>query len=185
MPTPLGHALGGIAAGWLTVASVSRRGHRLVPGCVLAAAGAAPDLDLILGIHRGPAHSVGAAVIAGAIAWGVARAKGVPSPARWALAIALAWSSHVLLDWLGSDTTPPIGIMALWPFSHGWYESHFHIFLAVSRRYWLPEFWTDNLREIWRELIVVGPIAALAIAISTAPLFRNTLATSAAPPTAP
>ncbi len=172
MPTPIGHALGGVAAAWLTAAGVSRRGHRVLAGAVLAAAGVAPDLDLMIGIHRGPVHSVGAAAIAGVLAWAFARARGVPSPGRWGLAIALAWGSHVLLDWLGSDTTPPIGIMALWPFSHGFYESDVHLFLAVSRRYWLPEFWTYNLREVWRELIVLGPLAALALAASASPRFR-------------
>ena len=181
MPTPVGHALGGVAAAWLTVAGVSRKGHRLLAGAVLAAAGAAPDLDLMNGIPRGPAHSITAAVIAGGIAWAFARARGVPSPLRWGLAIALAWGSHVLLDWLGSDTTPPIGIMALWPFSRASYESDFHIFLAVSRRYWLPEFWSYNVRELWREVIVLGPLAALALAVSAAPPFRAHQPPRAAP----
>ena len=172
MPTPIGHSLGGIAAGWLTVAGVSGRGHRAVAACVLAAAGAAPDLDLIVGIHRGPAHSVGAAAIAGAIAWAFARAKGLRSPVRWGLAIALAWGSHVLLDWLGTDTTPPIGVMALWPFSRASYESDLHVFLAVSRRYWLPEFWRYNLREVRRELLVLAPIAALVVSVSATWPFR-------------
>ena len=39
------------------------------------------------------------------------------SRAALVVAAALAYGSHLLLDWLGDDTTPPIGIMALWPFS--------------------------------------------------------------------
>ena len=71
-------------------------------------------------------------------------------------------ASHTLLDWLGTDSTAPIGIMALWPFSREYYESSLHIFHAISRRYWLQEFWTFNLFALLRELLILGPITVLA-----------------------
>ena len=74
-----------------------------------------------------------------------------------------ACASHTLLDWLGTDTAPPIGIMALWPFSRGYYESQLHVFMAISRRYWLPEFWTYNLRALVRELVILLPVVGLVI----------------------
>ena len=57
-------------------------------------------------------------------------------PGRLAIGGAFAFASHVLLDWLGSDASPPIGIMALWPFSSAYYESELHVFMAISRRYY-------------------------------------------------
>ena len=42
---------------------------------------------------------------------------------RWALAVALAWGSHILLDWLSNDTRPPLGVMALWPFTRDYYKA--------------------------------------------------------------
>ena len=59
MPSPVGHALGGIASGLL----VSRQpGHRSF--ILFAVAGAAADLDLLLPMqHRGASHSIGAALL--------------------------------------------------------------------------------------------------------------------------
>src|SRR5262245_38049701 len=168
MPSPVGHALGGIAAGWLVTGTGNRARH---PGraemaapewttrrtALYAAAGAAADLDLLTKWHRGPSHSLGAAVLVGVVAWLVTRGTGRRDP-RTAFAIAAAYASHVLLDWLGSDTRPPIGIPALWPISQAYYESSLHLFAAVSRRYWLAEFWTYNLYALGRELLILGPI---------------------------
>jgi inner membrane protein len=122
---------------------------------LVAAIAVAPDLDLLVGTHRGASHSVGAALIAGAAAWIVLR-----SP-RWAAAAALAWGSHVLLDWLSNDTRPPIGIRALWPVSREYYKSAIEIFPPVSRRYWEARFWVYNLRAVAAELILLGPVAAV------------------------
>ena len=58
MPSPIGHALGGIAAGW-AIAPVKNARNAVL----LAGAGAAADLDLLVGTHRGPTHSLGAAVL--------------------------------------------------------------------------------------------------------------------------
>ena len=70
--------------------------------------------------------------------------------AALAAMFAMAVGSHALLDWLGTDTSAPIGIMALWPFSGAYYESDAHVFMAVSRRYWLEEFWSYNARVLAR-----------------------------------
>ena len=41
---------------------------------------------------------------------------------RRALAIAAAYATHTLLDWLGTDSAAPFGIMALWPVTDDYYE---------------------------------------------------------------
>jgi hypothetical protein len=121
-------------------------------------AGAAADLDLLAGAHSGPTHGLGAAVLVGGMVWvcGARRADA----GRVALAVGLAYATHTLLDWLGHDSSPPIGIMALWPFSRDHYESGLHLFLAISRRYWLAESWIGNLRALARELAILLPIVA-------------------------
>jgi membrane-bound metal-dependent hydrolase YbcI (DUF457 family) len=151
MPSPIGHALGGIAAGWGTGGR-----QNLQAAAVLAAVAIAPDLDLAFGSHREISHSIGAAAAAGLVALVATR-----SP-RWALAIALAWGSHVLLDWLSNDTRPPVGVMALWPFSGDHYKAPIEIFPPVSRRYWESRFWIYNLRAVAVEVIVLAPITWLA-----------------------
>ena len=95
----------------------------------------APDLDLLVHDHRGPAHSLGAAILV-ALAMSL-----LTRNLRWGLATGLAWTSHVMLDWLGNDSSPPIGLMALWPLSHQYFQSSLHLFPAVSRSYGHAEFW--------------------------------------------
>jgi membrane-bound metal-dependent hydrolase YbcI (DUF457 family) len=154
--------LGGIAAGWAAVPPRTRWAHAARAALMLGTLAAIPDLDLLVNEHRGPSHSVGAAILAGLLALAVTR------NVRWGIAATLAWSSHVLLDWLGNDTFPPIGIMALWPVSHDYYQSSLHLFPAVSRSYWLAEFWVYNMRAAAVELCLVGPIAA-AVVVFTQP----------------
>lgn len=156
VPSPLGHALGGLAAGWLVSGSRNATVRDEIRNALLfAAAGIAPDLDLLLGAHRGPSHSIGAACLVGLLAFAVSRR------AILALAIGLAYATHPLLDVLGSDTTAPIGVMALWPFSREYYVSGVHVFHAISRRYWLPDFWSLNMRAIAREVAILLPVAGL------------------------
>ncbi len=152
MPSPVGHALGGIAAAW---GVLPRRD--LAGTAIIAAFALAPDLDLLAGEHRGISHSVGAVVVAGLAAAIISRRP------RWGLAIALAWASHVVLDWLSHDTRPPAGVMALWPFTREYYKAAVEIFPAVSRRYWLSEFWGYNLKAAAVEVAILGPVAAVAI----------------------
>ena len=158
MPSPVGHALAGLASGWLI------RGNRLDEpygrreAILFAGLGTLADFDLLFGMHSGPTHGVGAAILAGAFAWlPLGHATG-RSRLTLALACIVAYGSHTLLDWLGSDTSPPIGIMALWPFSREYYESSLHLFMAVSRRIRQPDrFWVQNLTALARELMILVP----------------------------
>ncbi|MDQ3347899.1 MAG: metal-dependent hydrolase [Acidobacteriota bacterium] len=173
MPSPIGHALAGMAAGWMIAAPVTGRRRAGVQAAVFALAATVPDLDLLGGTHRGPSHSLVAAVIAGAATW-IAYAllwsrrpsprgeSGEGAPVRSALAVAAAYATHTLLDWLGSDSSDPIGIMALWPMSHDYYASDSHVFMSIWRRYWTPGFWTHNALAVAREVVILGPLAWLA-----------------------
>ena len=162
MPSPIGHALGGIAAG----AAVSGRAG-WVSLALFAVAGAAPDVDFLLPIpHRGPTHSIGSALLVGLVAWLALAWRRPPaatgrSPLRAGLAVAAAWGSHALLDWLGADSSTPRGLMALWPLTTSYYVSGLDVFDNVSRRYWLPGFWRTNLVAVVRETLLVGPVAAV------------------------
>lgn len=160
MPTPAGHALGAL----LLTAPIRARYRMLGAGIAAAAAvaGMAPDLDLLWARHSAETHSVGAAVLAGTAAWLALRARGRANAGAIAAILAAAVGSHALLDWLGTDTSAPIGIMALWPFSSDYFESRAHVFMAVSRRYWLAEFWTYNATVVARELLLIG-VPALAV----------------------
>ncbi|WP_291983176.1 metal-dependent hydrolase [Luteitalea sp.] len=168
MPSPLGHALAGLAVGVLAAGPralvraldppAARRpiDTALLALLPFAALGALPDIDLLFGVHSMYTHSVGAVLIVLAVA------RVVTGGWRWALAAALAYASHILLDWLGHDTTAPIGVMALWPFTPGFYQSDLHLFLPISRRYWVQGFLAHNLTAVAREVLVIGPLAFFA-----------------------
>jgi inner membrane protein len=164
MPSPIGHALGAIAAGWLLEPDHTTRTPRLAAPRIatagFAALGVAADLDLLVGAHRGPTHSVGAIVLVAIVTWLVLGRR--PGRARWAVASAAAYGSHLLLDWLGSDTSAPFGIPALWPFSSAYLQAPWPLFLAVSRRIHQPElFWIPNALAIAREVLVLLPVVVL------------------------
>jgi len=174
MPSPVGHALAGIAAGWAVAPAERTRASVVRRAAVYGLVAASPDLDLLAGAHSGPTHGLGVALIVGGIAWWFLRSRGAASAPRIAGAMAVAYASHTLLDWLGTDTSPPIGLMALWPFSRDYYQSQLHVFMAISRRYWLPEFWTYNLRALARELLILLPVVGIALRYRTAPIAART-----------
>lgn len=166
MPSPVGHALGGAIVG--LVCGVRRGGGGRVPARLRAAlsaplvrAGAVaavlPDLDFLWGRHNMETHSLGAAVAAGVVAWLWWRGQG-----RLALTVGLAWASHVLFDWLGSDDTAPLGVMALWPVRSTFYFARAYVFEAISRRYWLDGFVAHNLWAVTTEVLMLAPALALA-----------------------
>ncbi len=126
---------------------------------LVVAAAVGPDLDFLWGRHNQETHSLGAAIAAGAIAFAWTRRP------RLALAVTLAWASHVLFDWLGSDTTPPLGVMALWPLWRDYYFADAFIFEAISRRYWLDNFVSHNVWAVAREVLILGPVLAAVIAL--------------------
>ncbi len=158
--------MGGLAAGWL-VSSPSLRSRGFPDAAWFAAAGMAADLDLLVGAHSGPTHSLGATALVGLVTYLLRRRW------RFTAAVSLAYASHILLDWLGSDSAPPIGIMALWPFTREYYESSLHVFHAVSRRYWLPDFWHLNVRAVVRELTVLVPVVAVIACFGRLPNHRR------------
>ena len=172
MPSPIGHALAGAAAGWLIQAPRQIGGRvdarRLLRHAALFGGIAVlPDLDLLWGSHSGPTHGLGAALLAGLVAWVAVRAVGFGGVPGWriGLAVAAAYASHTLLDWLGRDSSPPIGIMALWPVSDAYFESDLHVFMAISRRYWREGFVAQNVAAVTREVLILAPILAAVAAV--------------------
>jgi hypothetical protein len=121
---------------------------------VCAAVACLPDADFAWGRHAMESHSIGAAGLAGLATFAVTRRLDL------AVACALAWFSHLFFDWLGSDDYPPLGVMALWPFTPAFYFAHAYIFEAISRQYHQPNFWEQNLWAVFREVVILTPPAA-------------------------
>ena len=77
--------------------------------------------------------------------------------------VTLAWTSHILLDWLSNDTRPPIGVMALWPLTRDYYKAAIEIFPAVSRQCCGRRFWIYNIRAVVVECLILAPLLILAV----------------------
>ena len=80
---------------------------------------------------------------------------------RVGLMCAAAYASHLLLDWLGVDLYPPLGLQALWPFDSGWYISGLDWFRQTRREQLFT--WPvieQNLLAIFQEMAILVPVAA-------------------------
>lgn len=168
MPSPVGHALAGAAIALAAEPAVRRQ---LAPTfrsaiVILAIVAALPDADLVYPpVHRALTHSVGAVILISIMATAVTGWVTGKRNYLFGLLCGLAWGSHIVLDWLGADPTPPRGIKALWPFSDRWFVSDLDIFRGTERR----QLFTIasviyNLKAIGQEVAILAPItAALAI----------------------
>src|SRR5262245_25110645 len=178
MPSPIGHALAGIAAAWAadlvpgdrtwrSAAASAPWYARAGNGVTLACAGLAvlPDFDLAMlpfkpETHRTVTHSIGAALIVALAAAVAARSYRLP-PLPLALMRAAAYATHLLLDWLGADRFPPYGLQVLWPFSDGWFISGWDVFRQTARRQLLsPAIIRLNALAIAQETAILVPLLA-------------------------
>ncbi|HUL72238.1 MAG TPA: metal-dependent hydrolase [Vicinamibacterales bacterium] len=158
MPTPLGHGLAGIAAGWSVAGPI--RGDRraaFVQSAIFAALGAGADLDLLIGRHSGETHSLGAAAIVAALAawrrWPIASTRAVIFLAAFA-----AWATHPLLDSLAPDYSAPFGVMAFWPLSHQYFISGLSVFMPIWRSPGNLKAVTHDVVAVAREIAILLPI---------------------------
>ena len=186
MPSPIGHALSGLAVAWTaSLAEPRNRAGRTVSDRwlpVYVALAAAPDLDLLVhGAHRTATHSVTATllvtIVAAAVTGQVTRLRasrfGGQAPhrvsrfggqARWRVALlcGISYGSHLLLDWLAADNYPPRGIQLLWPFSSRWFISDVDLFRQTARQEFLTApIIRQNLIAVAQECLILVPILAL------------------------
>ncbi len=170
MPSPIGHALAGVAAAWAVDLVPGDRAWRTAPASaawylragdgltlLCAGLGAAPDLDLAFVEHRTMTHSIGAVAVVALFAAALAATSRRPI-VRVASMCAAAYGSHLLLDWLGADFYPPRGLQLLWPFNHEWYISGLDLFRQTARlRIFTRGPMLTNVRAVLQELAILVP----------------------------
>jgi membrane-bound metal-dependent hydrolase YbcI (DUF457 family) len=126
----------------------------------------APDLDLLLRFvdgrnhHQAESHSVGCAALAGLAVWALGWLRGWARPAVPGLLAFGGWLSHVVLDYFGRDTHPPIGILALWPLSRGYYKCPVPLFMDIGRTLTWEAVFHNGLAVVW-EMVLLGPVILL------------------------
>ena len=76
-------------------------------------------------------------------------------PFALALAASLGWASHTLLDYLNRDTSPPIGLMALWPWSDAHYKFPWPLFMDIGRTLDLTTVRHNLVAVAWEALLLL------------------------------
>jgi inner membrane protein len=172
MPSPVGHSLAGLC-GYLLAGNrplPARREYLLLSSVVIANL---PDLDLaprllfgdVSSLHRQWTHSLVAALGFGLLIGVLARwwkTDGI-FYGVWGGAVYL---SHIVLDMLLDDPSPPHGVQLLWPFSESYFMSPVTPFTSFS--YSNPRigiigmfFVPHNLATMARELVLMAPWVGL------------------------
>lgn len=174
MATPVGHTIIGLGLG-----SASSRARPTAAWLVFAAfAACAPDLDFLPGLlagdinryHQLASHSLTATLLFGAVsglAGGYLRRdrRGM----NWAIALAAAlfYGSHLVVDLFTTDVRAPYGIPLFWPFYGGHFMAPWTPFGGVRHgvpgdplMVFLSElFSVHNLIAIGVEVALLGPVA--------------------------
>ena len=166
MPSPIAHGLAGLT---VHVLASKDRQELLDPWRLGVTVGAAllPDVDLLFKLvdgtnhHNNETHSLGFALLAAGSAALAFRLSGWARPLVLALAVGLAWSTHVVLDLLNLDTHPPIGILALWPLSGAYYKSPFLLFLDIGRTLDWTTVGHNTVSIAW-ECVILVPVLFVA-----------------------
>jgi inner membrane protein len=175
MATPVGHSLAGyLVFGWSDETQGPHKVRWLLLYICLANAA---DLDFLPGIllgrpslyHQGVSHSLGFALVVSLAVAGICRHWGKSFAAIFALSWT-AYASHLVIDFLGSDTRPPYGIPILWPLSGAYCISPVPVFWGVhhagaaagSMLEWLSTlFHPYNLGAIALEVVLLLPFVVL------------------------
>lgn len=194
MPSPLGHSLAGLAVGIATDAETAPdrrpfRSHLTRYSLLTAFLAAAPDLDLLLhrrvihDFHRTATHSFFAIAVV-FIVMAFVTGQVTTRSRRWTDALfgALAWASHLLMDWLGADPSNPSGLQLLWPFSSRYFISGVNFFPATERNVHQSFFLVQNMRAAVVELCVAGILLAVALYVNSRRGARSGPRTGAATP---
>jgi membrane-bound metal-dependent hydrolase YbcI (DUF457 family) len=155
MPSPIGHALAGVAFVWSVEPQTDRR---ILATC--AGLAALPDIDLLMpDAHRAYTHSVGAVLLVTILA--IAVTGKVTGRIQWRTVglCAGAYATHLVLDWLAADNFAPYGIRALWPFGDGWYISGIDLFRQTARRHlFTMSTLMTNVKAIAQEIAILVPL---------------------------
>ena len=181
MPSPIGHALAGLAAAWSADLIPRERTWRtLTPGPPAAATASlfdraggaltlicmglavAPDLDLLFHAHRSVTHSLSAVAATTIVAAGVTGWVTRRPSWRVALMCGGAYATHLLLDWLAADPYWPYGIQIFWPFNDAWYLSGVNLFPGTERlRVFSFRTMRINLLAMAWETAILFPLVVL------------------------
>lgn len=171
MPTPLAHGLAGYAVLILAEPQLAGdlRGNLKALG-VGFVFGTLADADFLVAYyssnpvlqHHYFSHSIPFAFLIGAVSYLVLRALKKTQALRIALALTAVYGTHLLLDYFTHDGSRPIGIPLFWPFTQKHLIAPVEIFASIHRGGMESLFGPHNFGALFREALIVGPIALFA-----------------------
>ncbi len=132
-----------------------------------------PDADYFFGLvqglpnlyHRHFTHSIGFSILVGAACGVYFLWRGHRFWPMFLLS-SIACASHVLLDYLGLDTSTPHGVIAFWPFSDAYYMSPVSVFSNLQKGVTVTDlvkaiFNLHNVLALAREIVIFTLLLAL------------------------
>jgi len=175
MASPVGHTLFGMALA-IRNGQNKQNGWKKLPWIALLTC--LPDIDLLFGLwknqantyHRHWTHSIGFVVLCGILIflWTNRRFR---QSIQWrpALMGAMLVFSHLIIDILTRDGSPPYGIPLLWPFNGKYIYSPIAVFPSLvksqeSRHFLESVFSAHNGWSVLVEILVLGPILGIRMA---------------------
>ena len=164
MSTPVGHLLAGAVIG-----AAFSHGHSVrqrVAAAALAAIFA--DLDFIPGafwgdparFHHAGSHSLFFVAMAFLVGWILAPQTRL----KWGLLTGNAYGSHLLLDWMTQDSSPPMGIPLLWPVSEQFFQSPVAL-LPMVQHTSTPVISLHNIALVGLEMAIGGSLLLWALSV--------------------
>ena len=174
MPSPIGHMIAGSIVYTMMrpsgIDGQQRQGF-ILAGVLLSAVVA--DFDFLPGMllgtanrfHHGPSHSLGAVLLYGLLIWLLLRCCRIAFASRLALLCASAYASHLVLDLLAVDTSPPFGIPLFWPVTSTYYISPVPLFTDIQRgegealTFIRSALNVHNLLAVTWEMVLLAPLA--------------------------
>jgi inner membrane protein len=172
MPSPVAHSLTGYAIYRISSEDALRIGWRTI--FMYSTCSILPDLDFIPGFlidepnrfHHGISHSLGFAFVFGFLISLLLLITKSQSIIRNFFIFFSLYYSHVLLDLLSDDTSPPYGVPALWPVTDNYYISPISAFLDIHRASISESFITSlfnlhNFLAIFVEFIIFLPLVVI------------------------
>jgi inner membrane protein len=168
MPSPVGHSLMAYIFYRTSLRPVQLRQWQV--GALYLFTANAPDLDFLPGLivgnlsryHHGPSHS-----LAFAILFGVVVSLFCSRRLCTFIVASSLYSSHVVLDYLVQDPSPPHGVPLLWPLTYEYFMASFAFFprfdyLARSTEPMFTAVLTlYNLSTIAIEIVLLSPLIVL------------------------
>ncbi len=122
-------------------------------------------LDLANRFHRHLTHTLLFAVILSAVAFGVLKLLRTPHGGRRTMIVFSCMASHILLDLLGKDFRPPLGIPFLWPFTQRSFKIPVEIFIDLHKDTYAEIFSLRTIGILAHETLLFGAIFVLVLGL--------------------